>query len=599
MYLTQKDLERYWVLDVEGDSLEPSIIWVTVVRNLKTNEVKEFYSAVDFNKWHSDEHIYVTHNGISFDIPKAINKIWETGVSLDNVIDTLVLSYLYHPQMPDGHSLKAWGERLKCPKSDFEDFSKLSPEMVKYCIQDTLVTAKLFKALTKRMKKRGYSEESCEIEHKFRHLIDVQENNGFYFNKKEAIKLYRQLRKEEETLGEEIRKKFPALPKLIGEYKYRTKADGTPYASFIRHKENFEIRWVDSSTYQTWGATEFNIGSPKQRVERLLSLGWKPTKFTPKRNPKVDEDSLVEFAKESGIEEVQMIADWLVCNGRANMINTWLENLNDEDSCIHGRVMSCGAGSRRCTHSSPNTANIPGIRAKYGAEARGLWAARPDRLLVGIDASGLEGRVFIHYLGSKEAEEFMLNDPHTANAEAVIKALQLSVSAKDFRHTAKTLFYARLYGASDFKLGATVGGTEADGTIVRSAIDSNIPGFEALVKSIDDEWKKNDTFIETVDGGYVRCQSPHAALNYKFQSCGAIVMKQGAILHRNMLEEEELDALKVGDIHDEWQLDCNPDHADRVGRLGCLAIKKAGEALKMNIALDGEYSIGKNWAETH
>ena len=594
MYLTHKDLARYWVLDVEGDSLEPTVIHVVVVRNVSTDEVKEFYSALDFKDWLKDEYLFVMHNGISFDVPKALNKIWDAGISLDRVVDTLVLSYLYHPQMPDGHSLKAWGERLGFPKSDFSDFSKLTPEMVKYCIQDTLVTAKLFKSLTKRMKKRGFSELSCEIEHKFRHIIDVQEINGFTFNKVGAIELYRELRQKEHDLGILIRNKFPPEPKKRNEYTFRVKADGTPYSSFTRHEELFDIRWTSKDTYETWENVPFNIGSPAQRVERLLGLGWTPTKFTPKGNPQVDEESLVAYAELSGTEEIQMIADWLVANGRANMINTWLENLGDDDK-IHGRVMSCGAGSRRCTHSSPNTANVPSVAAKYGAAARALWTASEGRVLCGIDASGLEGRVFIHYLGSKEAEEFMLGDPHTANAEAISTAVGFTVG----RQTAKTLFYARLYGAGDFKLGATVGRNSAVGAQIRAAIDTNIPGFKSLLDSIEKEWKDNDTFIKTIDGGYVRCASPHAALNYKFQSAGAIIMKLAAIKHRELLDGEGLDAIKVGDIHDEWQFDCLPDQADRVGELGCLAIKLAAQQLETRIEFDGAYSIGNNWAETH
>jgi len=198
------------------------------------------------------------------------------------------------------------------------------------------------------------------------------------------------------------------------------------------------------------------------------------------------------------------------------MINTWLENL-DDDSCIRGRVNSCGAGTRRCTHSAPNTANIPSVSAKFGYESRGLWRARDGRVMVGIDASGLEGRVFIHYLGSKEAEEFMLNDPHTANANAISAALGFKVTRQ---HT-KNLFYARLYGASDSKLGRMVGGVADQGKLIRQAIDGNIPGFLDLVTQVEREWKTNDTRIQTIDGGYVWCPSPHAALNYKFQSCGA------------------------------------------------------------------------------
>lgn len=592
-YLTHDD--NYWVIDIEADDLQATKIWVCVVRNIRDpDRVLTFFDADSFNSWYSNyAPVVVGHNILSFDVP-VLNRLWNTRISHEHCIDTLVLSYLYNPVMVGGHSLKAWGERLKCPKSDFDDWSKLSDEMIKYCQQDTLVNVKLYIALTNRMKKYGWSETSAKIEHDFRIIIDEQQQNGFYFNRDSARELYSSLRESENILGDTIRAKFKPRRVLRGTYSYRTKRDGTPFASYLRHLENFEIEWVNDETYETYEYQEFNIASPPQRIERLLELGWQPTNFTEKGNPQVNEEALISFAKESGIEEVQMIADWLVINGRANMINTWLENL-DNDNCIRGRVNSCGAGTRRCTHSSPNTANIPSVEAKFGKESRGLWTARDGRVMVGVDASGLEGRVFIHYLGSKEAEEFMLNDPHSANARAISSALGFEVT----RSTTKNLFYARLYGASNTKLGRMVGGTAVHGETVRKAIDSNIPGFAKLVEEVDREWKSNDTRIQTIDGGYVWCPSPHAALNYKFQSCGAIVMKVAAKIHQDMINEEGLDCLKVGDIHDEWQYDCNPEHADRVGLLGCAAITRAGEFLNMNIRLDGEYKIGKNWAETH
>ena len=36
-----------------------------------------------------------------------------------------------------------------------------------------------------------------------------------------------------------------------------------------------------------------------------------------------------------------------------------------------------------------------------------------------------------------------------------------------------------------------------------------------------------------------------------------------------------------------------------VGRMGCDAIRKAGQTFKMRCELDGEYKIGGNWSETH
>ena len=52
-------------------------------------------------------------------------------------------------------------------------------------------------------------------------------------------------------------------------------------------------------------------------------------------------------------------------------------------------------------------------------------------------------------------------------------------------------------------------------------------------------------------------------------------------------------------VHDEWQLECDPEIAEQVGIAGVNAIKQAGECLKCIVPMDGEYRIGKNWSECH
>ena len=54
-----------------------------------------------------------------------------------------------------------------------------------------------------------------------------------------------------------------------------------------------------------------------------------------------------------------------------------------------------------------------------------------------------------------------------------------------------------------------------------------------------------------------------------------------------------------GNIHDEIQFSCNPEHADELGRTFCNALSKAGQVLNFNCPIDGEYSVGKNWNHTH
>ena len=71
------------------------------------------------------------------------------------------------------------------------------------------------------------------------------------------------------------------------------------------------------------------------------------------------------------------------------------------------------------------------------------------------------------------------------------------------------------------------------------------------------------------------------------------------MIFRGLLDEAELTVKFVANVHDEWQIECDSGIADCVGRLGCTAIRLAGEAFKMRCPLAGNYKVGNNWAETH
>lgn len=599
MYLNHVDLSKYWVIDIEADDLAATRIWCIVCQNVGTGEVVIFRPSDlsrfrDFVLAHPDCY-WVGHNALSFDVP-TLNRLLGTSIPFDRVVDTLVLSYLYHPRMPGGHSLEAWGERLKEQKGDFHDFSQFTEKMLEYCIQDVKVCATLFRRLTARMRSRGFSERSCKLEHEIRVVVDEQQGTGFYFDRPRAEKLLSHLRTSAEELAGPIRELFPPQLQSKGRFHYRLRQDGEPYSTYIKHLERYPRVVLDGSEYEVFDWSEFNIGSPKQRVDKLLSLGWKPQKFTKKGFPQVDEESLLDFHSKSGRPEIKAIADWLVLTGRANMVQTWLNALGS-DSRIHGRVLTCGAGTRRMTHNNPNTANIPkaSVKVPYGKECRSLWtvADSEGRCLVGYDAKSLEMRMFAHYLNNPEAAKLYIEgDPHQVNADL------LGID----RDPVKNVFYAFLYGAQDPKLGWT-GNTSlvkkadqrAFGAQIRSQLIEKTPGLQELVRLVQAE----GVWIECIDGGFVQCEAEHARINYKLQSAGAIVMKQTSIFLRQRIKEKGLDARKVGDIHDEGQLDCAKRDAEEVGKLCVQAIRDAGEELNFRVPLDGDYKIGRNWAETH
>ena len=105
--------------------------------------------------------VIVGHNIIGFDLP-YIHHLYPWFNPRGTIIDTLLLSRLYHPNLLDidkrnahknmptklygSHSLKAYGYRLGVYKGDFgetADWKEWSQEMQDYCVQDVKVTEKL------------------------------------------------------------------------------------------------------------------------------------------------------------------------------------------------------------------------------------------------------------------------------------------------------------------------------------------------------------------------------------------------------------------------------------------------------------------------
>jgi hypothetical protein len=76
-------------------------------------------------------------------------------------------------------------------------------------------------------------------------------------------------------------------------------------------------------------------------------------------------------------------------------------------------------------------------------------------------------------------------------------------------------------------------------------------------------------------------------------------MGLSAVLTDREVAKNGWDVLKVGDIHDEDQSDCAADIADTFGTMRVGSIRSAGELLKLNVPLDGEYKKGLTWARTH
>jgi len=546
------------VLDIETSSRH-DVIWLCVTRDIETNEVKVWKQASGLQEYLASCDLIIMHNGISFD-SQVLKGIWKVTMKLSQVCDTLVLSRLLNPSLENGHSLEAWGQRLGFPKGDFCDWDAgWSQEMEDYCIQDTLVTQKLYEHLKYELKQQEFSEQSQELEHEVQAIIALQERNGFKLDQVSALQLLSELKTKLDIIQVEMQRIFPAKVESN-----RISKLGKPLKDIV---------------------TPFNPGSRKQIAERLIEKGWKPTKHTEKGSVIVDETTL------EGLDfpEAKAIAEYLMLQKRIAQIESWLEAVKD-DGRVHGRIITNGAVTGRMTHMSPNMAQVPNSGAIYGPECRALWTVEKGNKLVGIDASGLELRMLAHYMNDDAyTNEVVSGDIHTANQTAA--GLQT-------RNQAKTFIYAFLYGAGSAKIGTVVGGSAKEGQKLIDNFLRNTPKLQRLRKAVADAYAKRGR-LPGLDGRKLLVRSEHSALNTLLQGAGAIVMKKAVVILHKRLNRAKIWHQFVANVHDEWQIECKEADAETVGQYGVESIAQAGVEFKMNCPLAGEYKVGNNWKETH
>lgn len=629
------------VFDIETNGFldELTTIHSLVIKNVDTGEVHSFAGADNPTYGPvsnglallAEADIIVGHNVIGFDIP-AIQKVYPNWKPKGVVRDTLILTRLLWPKeaveeidfaraAKDLHpknmigvfTLEAWGHRLGNYKGDFKGpWDSWTPAMQDYCEQDVEVTTTLWRKCLEKIAGSDdgveWWAECVELEHEVAWIVARQERFGFSFDVEKAGKLYAKLAARRAELEAELRLAFP--PRVVETV---SKATNKKYG-YVKGQVRRKV-------------IPFNPGSRKQVAARLVELGWKPDEFNKDGSPKVD-DAILEALP---YPQAKTLAEYFIVKKRLGALaegkEAWLKL--ERNGRIHGRVVTNGAVTGRMTHAKPNTANVD-----KDPECRALFRATPGRKLIGCDADALELRCLAHYMARYDGGAYVQTvlsgkksdgtDMHSVNA----RALGLD------RDTAKTWFYAFIYGAGDWKLGFTITGKKGPrnkiariGKEARDRFLSGLPAMGKLVGAVKavlkGKRKKDGTvvvkprkWVRGLDGRKVYIRSEHAALNTLLQSAGAIIMKKAqVILDKNLQARGYVPGVDyefVAVVHDEWQIEVDPKHIyeitndkgetelrSEIGELAADSIRLAGEHFNFKCPLKGNYDIGNTWADTH
>tara|TARA_B100000700_G_scaffold331406_2_gene463874 strand:+ start:943 stop:2607 length:1665 start_codon:yes stop_codon:yes gene_type:complete len=501
---------------------------------------------------------FIMHNGLSFDAP-MLNKLCGTKIKDNSILDTLILSQLFNPMRDGGHSLESWGERFELPKGSIENFDYFTEDMLEYCKQDVNITYKLYNYLREEGSK--FSKRSIDLEHRIRKIINDQENFGFYLDIPYATTFMASLQDRSQNIYNQLQEVFPPIV-TTGRVHKRS---GKPLKDIIE---------------------PFNPASRKQIGERLMELGWKPTKKTDKGNVIVDEDVLSTI----DMDEAKLISEYLLLQKRHTQIASWVEAA-ETDGRVHGRVLTLRTVTGRMAHTSPNMAQVPAVYSPFGKECRSCWTVQNPEThsLVGTDASGLELRGLAHFMDDQNFVNEILNgDVHTANQK---------MAGLQNRDQAKTFIYALMYGAGAAKIGLIVGGDSKTGENLISKFMSNMPKFNLLKKKLTEASESG--MIRGLDGRLLHIRSPHASLNTLIQGSGAVICKQWLVQMIDKIQKSGVDAKLVASVHDEYQFEVANVDTEKFGEITNTAIKEVQDIYDLKCPLDSEFKVGKNWAETH
>ncbi len=611
------------VLDVETNGLlhELDRVHSLVLRNIDTEEV---YSCTDQPGYLpvarglallSEATQIVGHNIISFDF-RAIQKVYPSFQMRQNcdIYDTLVVSRVLWPELEPvdrqkfahiaskyigRHSLAAWGERLGVAKIKFQEESKKDPDvdnvwdvwsdsMQTYCEGDTLVSLKLYEYF----QTQPLDPRCQELEHEFAKVMARQEQFGFPFDEKKAFALVNMLKVKRDEINDKLQEVFPPV---------RTERWSSKTGK--RLKDHVEV---------------FNPASRHQTSTRLTRK-YPEIMFgvTEKGSPKVDDDVLETLGEK--YPEAKLLAEYQLLNKRLGQIvegkEAWLKHSQKyKDGRIHGSVKTNACVSGRCSHVSPNMAQVPSVGHPYGADCRALFYAPDSWRLVGADASGLElralGAWLAHFDGGEYAKLVSTEgfDIHTYNAKLFGIYDGNEDITKATRDLSKRLIYCILYGGGSKKTGSIVspGLSEAKQYEVgKATIDTfyrNLPAIKKLKDKIEERIDARG-YLVGIDGRRLQIRSKHSALNQLLQSTGAISVKKATVILYDDLNNKGLkwgeDYAFVAHIHDEVQAMVRPKYTELYKKLAIDSFRKSGEYFQLLCPFTGEAREGKNWMETH
>ncbi|WP_415060332.1 DNA polymerase I [Flavobacterium sp.] len=370
-----------------------------------------------------------------------------------------------------------------------------------------------------------------------------------------------------------------------------------------------DITEFEQKIYETAGE-KFNLASPKQLGDILfdkLKIGGAKQKKTKTGQYATGEEVLSYL-----VNEHQIVKDILEWRQMVKLQSTYIDALPNQvdpkTQRVHTDYMQTVAATGRLSSNNPNLQNIP-IRTERGRLIRKAFIARDENYtLVSADYSQIELRIIAALSGEENMIKAFQNneDIHKSTAAKVFN-VPLEEVTKEQRSNAKTVNFGIIYGVSAFGLSNQTNLSRKESAELIDAYYATYPKLKAYMANQVD-FAREHGYVQTVLGrrrylkdinsanAMVRSGAERNAVNAPIQGSAADIIKIAMINIHQKLTSENWQSKMLLQVHDELVFDVHNSELEKIQPM----IKHEMEnAFKLNVPLDVELGMGRNWLEAH
>jgi DNA polymerase-1 len=283
--------------------------------------------------------------------------------------------------------------------------------------------------------------------------------------------------------------------------------------------------------------------------------------------------------------------------------------INPETGRVHTSFSLTGAQTGRLSSNDPNLQNIP-IRTEVGRKIRDAFVADPGHVLLSADYSQIELRLAAHMADVPQLKEAFRagEDIHGLTAQELFGRVD-----RETRNQAKTINFAILYGSSSWGIAGRLGVPKEEGKAIIDRYFERFPGIRAYIHSTL-AFAREHGFTRTLFGRKthfepnirspnpsIRAGAERAAINAPLQGTSADLIKRAMGRMDGALAEAGLEDVRMLlQVHDELVFEVPEGHEEETAAVVRRVMSTAGEpAIQLDVPLDVEIGIGRNWGEAH